>query len=484
MDLLDTIVALSVIGVRLAPDTNFDYSLTGGLSKLIFALSALVGAVIYLVRRHTQKTRSNEDAWWDILTTLIFVVSLALAAIRWLEFTLIGSAVASDFTQDYVAAVALRHQTSLYGAPVAALAAKIFQFEIMGNYQPEILNFHPPFNALLFLPISYIPYTSAFISWNIVSTLIYVWTIYLLLRAYGLATFRRLQLCTILLVWEPFSNTVALGQISTMLAFLIVWGFLLLEREQKETAAGLMFGFATLIKLFPGLILVYLLLRRRWRCASVMVITIFTGLFLTLIVVGLEDNLYYLHSLLPEHVRVYGAFPFNISVPSVVRTIFDRTDYTMPAVMAPEAVQGVILLTNGFFLALPCLLGFRFAKYDSSENLFILFCVTMLLISPITWPHTCLVLLLPMTILWRDGLIFGQRNALRLLIVLLFIFSIPDRILVRDVLSRYPPGATPWYAVIPAKLALYALLALWATFSWRMASYRRGIENEAIVPAG
>jgi uncharacterized membrane protein len=279
-------------------------------------------------------------------------------------------------------------------------------------------------------------------------------------------------MCAILLVWEPFANNMALGQISTVLAFLIIAGFLLLERTDRQITSGLVFGLATLIKLFPGLILLYLFLRRRWRCATVMSLTVASGLLLTFVIVGANDNLYYIRYLLPEHVRLFGAFPFNISLESAVRTIFDRTGYSIPAVMAPWAVQGVTFLINGLLVLIVCLLGRRFQDYDGAENLFVAFCLTMLLISPITWAHTAIVILLPMAILLRDGLVLGQRHALLVLILLLFTFSLPERIFVRNIIDSYPPGGVPWYIAVPMKPGLFGLLMLWVTFCMRLATCR------------
>ena len=471
MQSVDTTAGVTLARMTLKLDTALDYSLGGSLSKSILAISVIIGMAFYLRRRRAMKSHSVGNTIGDLCTTVTLILALTLGTLRWLEFTIVGSVVASDFTQDYIAAHALRQGVSLYSSPLKNFAAEQLHFDIM-KIQPEVFNFHPPFNALLFLPFSFVPHPWAFISWNIIATLAYAVLIYGLLEAYGIATFRTLQLGTLLLIWEPFVGNIALGQVSTVLALLIIGGFLLLERRERPVAAGLMFGLATLIKLFPGLIFLYLLFRRHWRCAGIMAVTVSSGLALTLVVIGSADIFYYLRDLLPEHVRAFAPYPFNISIESVVRTLLGKSRFSVPIVAAPAAVQGLTLLLNSFLLLGLCLLARRYPGPENAENLFVLFCLTMLLISPITWPHTCLVILFPMAMLWHDGLRLGQRNAWRVLLVILILFAIPDRALLKEAIASYPLTPVPWYSMLGVKLGFFGLLILWATFYRRLVAVR------------
>jgi len=57
--------------------------------------------------------------------------------------------VSSDFVQDYIASYSFRSGGALYGENIAKLSKEILGFS-------GIKNFHPPFNTLLFLPLSII----------------------------------------------------------------------------------------------------------------------------------------------------------------------------------------------------------------------------------------------------------------------------------------------------------------------------------------
>lgn len=86
-------------------------------------------------------------------------------------------------------------------------------------------NYHPPFNALLFLPITFLDYPRAFILWSFISLLLYVALILVLLQTYGLLSFRWLRLSSVLLLWEPVTSNIFLGQLSIALSCGIIGSF-------------------------------------------------------------------------------------------------------------------------------------------------------------------------------------------------------------------------------------------------------------------
>ena len=73
--------------------------------------------------------------------------------------------VGSDFIQDYVAAHALRRGVPLFGEGFTKL-----ENELIGFSGPP--HFHPPFNALLFLPFSFLSYETAYILLGVFSIML------------------------------------------------------------------------------------------------------------------------------------------------------------------------------------------------------------------------------------------------------------------------------------------------------------------------
>ena len=64
--------------------------------------------------------------------------------------------VGSDFVQDYIASYSLRNGRLLYGEDITELSKEMLGFGGIENY-------HPPFNALLFLPFSFLTYQTAYV---------------------------------------------------------------------------------------------------------------------------------------------------------------------------------------------------------------------------------------------------------------------------------------------------------------------------------
>ncbi|HEY7217490.1 MAG TPA: glycosyltransferase family 87 protein [Candidatus Binatia bacterium] len=158
-------------------------------------------------------------------------------------------------TQDYLAAYALRTGQRLYGDTIWARSLNFFDFAVMQN-------FHPPTNAVFFAPFSYLSFGHALVIWNLLSLIAYIGLIVLLLRLYGLATFWGVHLSALLLLWKPFAATIGHGQSSVVITFFLVAGLAFLKSDSQRLAGGAL-AIATLIKLFPGFLLLYLIVKRK-----------------------------------------------------------------------------------------------------------------------------------------------------------------------------------------------------------------------------
>src|SRR5262249_5636522 len=127
---------------------------------------------------------------------------------------------------------------------------------------------HPPYESLIFLPFSYLPYRAAFLAWLATNLLFLALTFFFLRR----------DLVKVEALWKwlpiglfagfiPLSVTLMQGQDSILLFFLLTSAFLAL-RQRQEMIAGLIVGlgvFRVQITLPIGM----LFLRwRRWRFSA------------------------------------------------------------------------------------------------------------------------------------------------------------------------------------------------------------------------
>ncbi|MET9200369.1 glycosyltransferase 87 family protein [Gordonia sp. NPDC003585] len=136
----------------------------------------------------------------------------------------------------------------------------------------QILPFtYPPFSALVFAPLSWLPVRVGAVIMAIAGCLVVWWLIRLLLRRVGCGDLPigwSMILTAVALQMEPVRITLDLGQVNLLLVALMVADTIWDRRPAwLEPYRGLMVGFAAAIKLTPAVIVIYYLARRQWRAA-------------------------------------------------------------------------------------------------------------------------------------------------------------------------------------------------------------------------
>ncbi|MFG2489471.1 glycosyltransferase 87 family protein [Streptomyces caniferus] len=129
---------------------------------------------------------------------------------------------------------------------------------------------YPPFAALLFLPLSWVPWPPVSAVWTAASILALCVLVHCCLRMADPAApaarhRRRVLLWSAALLWtEPVAVTLALGQINLLLAA----GVAFAVERRSAAAAGLGVGLAAGVKLVPAVTGLYFLAHRRWSAAG------------------------------------------------------------------------------------------------------------------------------------------------------------------------------------------------------------------------
>ncbi len=401
----------------------------------------------------------------------LIVIGVLLLAVRMREITLF----AADFTQDYLAAQALRAGQSIYFATENLSATALGMGHGLQSVSPG--NNHPPFDAVLFVPLTLLPYDVAALLWSVLSVLFYFFSGYVLLRELGLALARHwlVLLIGLALCWYPFQVHIALGQWSILVTTCLILSWLLLRR-QRSGLAGVLLGAAVLFKLFPGFLLFYLLLRRRWRAAGAMLLTVAAGALLTLVVVGPDDVIRFFQQVAPRNTAVSGPSAVNYALTGVFSCLFVDGPEVRPLVVAPEIAAWLVALgTLGLVIAFAYRTWRAPATLRGEDTAYALACLTMLLVSPITWLHTFPLLALPLGLLVQDWLRDPHRRPARsgLFVLIWVVFSLPY-IQLRFVLSLlYGFERIPWFAAWVLFAPTGGLLLLW----WMMATRERAVSN-------
>ncbi|MEU4741762.1 mannosyltransferase [Actinosynnema sp. NPDC023658] len=233
---------------------------------------------------------------------------------------------------------------------------------------------YPPFSALVFVPLSWVPWGVARWFWQLVCLACLWFTTRKSLQLLGSHDPRRAMLWTGLFVWvEPVRTTLNYGQINLVLAALLL-GTMVSARNWKR-GAGV--GIAAGLKLTPAISGLYFLVNRQYKAAVWSIAAFFGTVAVAYAVSPALSNEYWFH-LLGDASRVG---PVGSAINQSLRGALSRTvGYdigTGPLFLAAVAVAAVLA---GFALR---------AAVKAKDVLAMVVAVQFLglLVSPISWSH-------------------------------------------------------------------------------------------------
>jgi hypothetical protein len=295
---------------------------------------------------------------------------------------------------------------------------------------------------------------------------------------------------------EAVVTTLRAGQTGLVLGALMIAGWYSLKKD-RPALAGVLVALAAALKAFPGLLLLYFLLRQRRAFASA-IVTLLILFVLVGVLTGWHTYAEYLDTTRGV-VEEYRGFANNLSL----LALFVRTAGEVAADKAQLVFYGVAVLLVGALawlvcrgeplppaplpgaergedmLAPPSLPGKGAggsgpAKGERLDLEYALFLAVMPLLSPISWDHYLSVLLLPLAVVGTRALTASSswRAALGFL-GLIVVLSVPDTLFTSYVAPR---GGLARLLLLPLRTYAVAALAGWLA----VLVYRRG---EA-APAG
>lgn len=209
----------------------------------------------------------------------------------------------------------------------------------------------------------------------------------------------------------PLINSLREGNTTHFVLLLLILAFVCLRRG-ADFAAGMLLGLCALVKLPFLLYAAYFALRRRWMVIAGGTGTLCAAVLLSVALSGLDNNLIWFHYCIKPFLG--GIIPaFNVqSVDSfAVRLITGTSRLTDWSPMSPPGIYGLIRL---FIFAIILGSALCIAKRPGGHEAihiapkrealeFSLILTLALVLSPISWSHYYLLLLLP------GGLFLGDR---------------------------------------------------------------------------
>ncbi len=322
-------------------------------------------------------------------------------------------------------------------APPGLFDGTIYDFRL-GEFSEQFpLPFtYPPFAALVFLPLSWLPWDVARIGWHVLSIACLYWIARCSMRLVAPTTSRRYALLwTAAAMWiEPVRTTFNYGQINIVLVAVLLTALV----AGRDVLAGMGVGLAAGVKLVPAISGVYFLVRRRYAAAAWSAAWFAASVGL-LFAIAPEASRQYWFSLLGDAGRIG---PVGSAINQSLRGALARTA-GFDVGTGPSWIIAVLLVT--------VLAGFALrAAVRAGDTMATILVIQLygLLVSPISWSHHWVWVLPAVIWLWHGPV--AERSLVRAagLLWLLLVGSY----LVPLLVNAQPTTWTiprPWYLVAP-----------------------------------
>jgi hypothetical protein len=232
----------------------------------------------------------------------LVVTAVALAGFVWFCFRTVPVALQGkpDFPNYYFGGQRLLSGEPVYG-PLAPLMKERFGVEPYIAYPAD-----PPATVVLLSPLSLLPYETAWVVFATLSALLMAGVGYGVAREVGWARPAAVATAAVLLVTSPGRYLLETNHMEAILLLLLFLGWRSLRRG-GETAAGVWWGIAAALKLFPALLIVGLVAARKTRGAVAAVVTGGVVTVLAVVLGGWDTTVAFVRDVLPLATQWYGA---------------------------------------------------------------------------------------------------------------------------------------------------------------------------------
>lgn len=314
---------------------------------------------------------------------------------------------------------------------------------IFASYAPNT-----PFLAFLFLPFCFIAATTAKLVFNCISIGLFFFSVYRLFSFYRINP--KFALLVPILFLVPIKNNLLFGQVYFLLFFLLSEGWLAYEKERWKQMA-FFWSLAILLKVFPILLLVFLIFKRKTTPVFLLIGFCFLLLGISLFFTGMDIWSFYLKEVLPKASNGEIATAFVPNYQSVFMFlkelfVFHATDNPKPFFHASGLFPVVVFAFKIGVLSL----GYFVSKTRSNAFVpFSYWVLAMILLSPYGSTYSFILLLFPFVALLKSEM----SNVKKILccLILFLICNLP--------LSIFIEGTFPF-----SYLRLFLLIAFFTVF--------------------
>ncbi len=300
-----------------------------------------------------------------------------------------------DFSSFYASIDLLKHHQSPY---------QIQLLHFLNSTKNSTLNLNTPFFIMLISPLALLSYMKALYIWQTLSMFALVYAGVLVLKMYP--KLPKYYLLALLFSYPVLMNFL-LGQLASFIFLFIIIGYKY-QKLQKHKVAGVFWGLATAVKLFPGLLLIYALSNKKYKLSLSLCLTVLIAFLIPYFMYGLTIYKEYFAAL--NQVYWYG-HNWNGSVYGYVFRIFSD------AKPSSELITCLKIYASGAFIIFSLIylsVIFR-AKNLADETKFNLTIICMIFLSPLGWLYYFPLLFAPCLSLLNNSDNYSYKRSIALL---------------------------------------------------------------------
>lgn len=385
----------------------------------------------------------------------------ALVQVYRVALSLPGRIHEEDFADFYAAAIVLRDGGNPYRTSLAPASAKL---ELHSkNIQGDTVIPETPTFLLCLKALGTFPLHEAYWTWIIINLVAFLAAFYLLFADDNLRLPDVCLLIALALLYPPLINLFMTAQSQSLIILALAVAVRCLA-ARRDGAAGVALAAAALLRGFPAMMAVYLLLLRKWRALLFMILAGALGFAATAMVLGWNVMLDFPGALFRIVAnRALFQLGWNVSPRALIwRFCLYLSDWKLgPAVDGLGLILGSAVSLIFFLFALKAARRYA-SRPDSDFSLFSLWVVTSITVLPITWLNYTTILIVPFAIIISVSLtkhIEAKVQWAAMLSYFLSLFAFGGLVLVR-------PGRLTFLTILVGESKSAGLLLAYLSAYW------------------
>jgi hypothetical protein len=330
------------------------------------------------------------------LSTLVVVavwIAVAAYAAFWVPRRLPARARDFDFGVYYAEALALAQHDNPYTVDLKPIAAS-FGFDI----RPVDHATDPPPYLLMIEPLAATGPARAFWIWTAANAAMLALALWLIFGIDAAGPRSAALLAAVAIAYPPVRALFFFGQSKMSILLALAAAMRALQRR-RDASAGLLLAFASLTRIFPLLMAIFLILRRRWRALRYMVAGIALGVMVTVAVLGLSATIDWIAGIKILTLTMFLDAGENVALRAFVSRLVWAVFGVQASGGSEIARQAAVMLSVAAAFLLTCVptLHAPIGNREADLRLFGLWVVAAVMLSPIASIYDMILLLIPLS---------------------------------------------------------------------------------------